>query len=130
MEFTDPQVILFVSDCERSADFYSQFGFVEHFRLPQTDPIKIEMTLAGFGLGLAAPGPAAESHGLQPVTSGHRAALTFWTDDVHSAYRGALEAGATDHKGPHPFLNGKLLVAFVVDPDGHPVQLTQRVERA
>lgn len=127
MELTEPQVILFVADCERAAAFYSRLGFVEHFRLPETDPVKVEMALGGFGLGLATPGPAAQSHGLQPVTHGHRACLTFWTDDVDAAYRHALEAGATDHAAPHGFLDDTLLVAFVEDPDGHPVQLTQRV---
>ncbi|MGH3097403.1 MAG: VOC family protein [Streptosporangiales bacterium] len=63
----------------------------------------------------------------QPVSSGHRACITLWTDDVDSAYAMARRAGATDHAAPHPFLEGRLRVAFVEDPDGHPVQLVQRV---
>ncbi|MFT4084926.1 MAG: VOC family protein [Nocardioides sp.] len=127
MEFTDPQVILFVADCERAAAFYAEFGFVERFRAPRQDPVKIEMDLGGFALGLALPGPAAESHGITPVVEGHRAAMTLWTDDVEAAYAHALSVGAADHRGPHPFLDGRLRVAFVEDPDGHPVQLVQRV---
>lgn len=130
MIVTDPQVILFVADCERSARFYESFGFEETFRTSAEAPVKIEMALGGFGLGLALPGPAAESHGLDPVTSGHRACLTFWTDDVEAAYAEALAAGATDHAGPHPFLDGRLRVAFVEDPDGHPIQLVERVQQA
>lgn len=126
MEFFDPQVILFVGDCERAAAFYAVFGFRETFRAPQVDPVKVEMALGGFGLGLALPGPAAESHGLTPVTTGHRACLTLWTDDVDGAYPLALAAGGTDSSAPHPFLDGRLRVAFVEDPDGHPVQLVQR----
>ena len=129
MRFTDPQVILFVADCERAARFYATFGFRETFRAPSRAPVKIEMVLDGFALGLALPGPAADSHGIDPVTSGHRACLTLWTDDVEGAHRAALTAGATDHQGPHPFLGDKLLVAFVEDPDGHPVQLVQRLRR-
>jgi catechol 2,3-dioxygenase-like lactoylglutathione lyase family enzyme len=127
--FTDPQVILFVSDCETAARFYACFGFVETFRTPETPPVKIELQKGGFALGLALPGPAAASHGITPVTAGHRACITLWTDDVEAAHALALAAGATDHAGPHPFLDGRLRVAFVEDPDGHPVQLVQRVDR-
>ena len=35
--------------------------------------------------------------------------------------------GAKDRRGPHPFLDGRLRVAFVEDLDGHPIQLVQRV---
>ncbi|WP_154795295.1 VOC family protein [Occultella kanbiaonis] len=127
MEFYDPQVILFVADCERAAAFYANFSFAETLRSSPTAPVKIEMTLGGFGLGLALPGPAASSHGLTPVTSGHRACVTIWTDDVDGAYAFALAAGASDHEGPHPFQDGRLRVPFVEDPDGHPIQFVQRV---
>jgi catechol 2,3-dioxygenase-like lactoylglutathione lyase family enzyme len=127
MPFFDPQVILFVADCEAAARFYAQFGFAETFRTNDVPPVKIEMALGGFGLGLALPGPAAESHGINPVTAGHRACITLWTDDVEAAYMNALRAGAVDHAGPHAFLDGRLRVAFVEDPDGHPIQLVQRM---
>lgn len=127
MTFFDPQVILFVRDCETAARFYSQFGFVETFRTGEVPPVKIEMALGGFGLGLALPGPAAASHGINPVTVGHRACITLWTDDVETAYANALRAGAVDHRGPHAFLDGRLRVAFVEDLDGHPIQIVQRV---
>ena len=128
MKFTSPQIVLFVSDVERAAQFYAGFGFVEAFRHPEIKPAKIEVSLAGFELGLALPGPAAEAHGIDPVTEGHRACLTLWTDDVTAAYSAALDAGAKDHRGPHPFLGGELLVAFIEDLDGHPIQLVERVE--
>lgn len=128
--YHDAQVILFVADTEAAASFYGHFGFRETYRTSQEAPIKIEMALGGFELGLALPGPAAESHGIEPVTSGHRACITLWTDDVEAAYRDALAVGAKDHAGPHPFLEGRLRVAFVEDPDGHPVQLVERVAPA
>lgn len=127
MQFTDAQVILFVADCEVSARFYATFGFAETFRSSPEQPVKIEMALGGFGLGLALPGPAAESHGVDPVTTGHRACITLWTDDVAQAYDTAIAAGGSRHAAPHAFLDGRLRVAFVVDPDGHPVQFVQRV---
>lgn len=128
--FRQAQVILFVADCERSARFYATFGFAETFRSPAENPVKIEMALGGFELGLALPGPAAESHGISPVTAGHRACITLWTDNVNEAHRLALDAGARDHRGPHPFLDGRLRVAFIEDPDGHPVQLVQRAAQS
>ncbi len=130
MEFSNPQVILFVDDCERAARFYSAFGFEETFCLPQSDPFKIELLKGGFGLGLALPGPARESHGLDPVTEGHRVCMTIWTDDVGGAHQLALDAGATDYAPPHDFLDGSLRVAIVEDPDGHPIQLVERIRAA
>ena len=128
MKFSEPQVILFVADCERSAQFYEQFGFEETVRTSQQTPVKIELSLGAFNLGLAEPGPAAESHDITPVTAGHRACLTLWTDDVvGAAYAMALRAGAVDNAGPHSFRDGLLRVAFVEDLDEHPIQLVQRV---
>jgi uncharacterized glyoxalase superfamily protein PhnB len=127
VEFRNAQVILFVADCERAAAFYETIGFTETFRVPRDAPIKVEMALGGFELGLALPGPAATSHHISPVTEGHRACITVWTDDCDAAYRAALAAGAVDNLAPHPFLGDKLRIAMVEDPDGHPVQLVQRV---
>lgn len=126
MKFTEPQVILFVTDCERAALFYEHFGFTETFRTTDQSPVKIEMSSGGFNLGLAQPEPAAASHGITPVAAGHRACITLWTDDVDGAYPMALRAGAADHSAPHSFLDGRLRVAFVEDPDGHPIQLVQK----
>ncbi|MCC3291559.1 glyoxalase/bleomycin resistance/extradiol dioxygenase family protein [Arthrobacter sp. zg-Y1110] len=128
MKIYNPQVILFVADVARAARFYAALGFNEEFSATGagTAPVKMEMALEGFELGLALPGPAAEAHGLTPVTAGHRACLTLWTDDVTAAYTAALDAGAKDLQGPHPFLDGRLRVAFVEDFDGHPIQFVER----
>jgi catechol 2,3-dioxygenase-like lactoylglutathione lyase family enzyme len=125
-EYRDAQVILFVADCDAAAALYRHFGFRETYRSREVPAIKIELALGGFELGLALPGPAAEAHDLVPVTEGHRACITLWTDDVEAAYAEALAAGAKDRRGPHPFLDGKLRVAFVEDLDGHPIQLVQK----
>ncbi|WP_084125880.1 glyoxalase/bleomycin resistance/extradiol dioxygenase family protein [Demequina sp. NBRC 110054] len=129
MEFSEPQVILFVGDCERASRFYTALGFRETFRSSPTEPVKVEMTLGGFVLGLALPGPAAESHGLTPVTEGDRACITLWTDDVEAAFAHAVASGGTSRRARHTFRE-TLLVAFVTDPDGHPVQLVQRMAEA
>ena len=127
MRLFAPQVILFVADAGRAARFYAALGFRETFRFPDAGPVKVELSLDGFGLGLAQPGPAAEAHGINPVTEGHRACLTLWTDDVAAAYRLALDAGAKEHSSPHPFLDGALRVAFVEDLDGHPIQFVEQM---
>lgn len=82
MEFTEPQVILFLSDPERSTRFYGAFGFHETFRTFVESPGKIELSLGGFMLGLSTADSAREHHRLEPVTAGHRACITLWTDDV------------------------------------------------
>lgn len=125
---TNPQAILFVADCERAARFYQVFGFHETFRTPGTSPVKIELRLDGFTLGLALTAPAAENHHITPVTHGHRACISLWTDDIDHAYRTALGAGAKNRQEPHPTLDGQLLVAFVEDADEHPIQLVQVVD--
>jgi catechol 2,3-dioxygenase-like lactoylglutathione lyase family enzyme len=127
VEFSDPQVILFVADTERAACFYGVFGFRETFRAPEENPVKIEMALGGFTLGLALPQLMAQSHGLEPVTAGHRACIALWTDDVDAAYRLSLSSGATDYRSPYALRDGRFRVALIEDPDGHPVQLVQKI---
>lgn len=46
-------------------------------------------------------------------------------DDTDATYAGLLAHGATAMSEPHDWL-GTLRVAWVVDPDGHPVELVQR----
>ncbi|MBD3752014.1 MAG: hypothetical protein IE935_06120 [Micrococcales bacterium] len=83
--------------------------------------------MGGFALGLVLPGPAAEAHGIDPVTTGHRAVITLWTDDLDAALALALASGGHSPGDPDEFLDGALRVAFVEDPDGHPAQLVQRI---
>lgn len=125
VQFSEPQVILFVANPEASARFYGTFGFAETFRTSAVDPGKIEMVKGGFTLGLATPASAAEAHGLVANTAPHRAVVVLWTDDVGGAYRLALDAGAREIRSPHEF-RGTLKIAFVSDLDGHPVHLVQR----
>lgn len=126
MGFSKPQAILFVRDPERSADLYRFFGFVETFRTPDEKPIKVEMSLDGFELGLAEPAAAATHHQIEPVIEGDRACITLWTDDIDVAYVEAQNQGALPRHAPHSFLDGQLRVAFLYDLDGHPIQLVQR----
>lgn len=127
MELHNPQIILFVSDAARAAEFYRAFGFQETFRAPEQNPVKVELRLGGLELGLATPEPVRENHGLDPVLSGDRFVLTFWADDVHEAHDLAVRIGGASRSEPRTIVDGKLLAAIVEDPDGNPMQLVQLV---
>ena len=123
--FRSPQVVLFSSDVPRAAAFYEALGFTETFRVPvDGEPIHIDLILDGYKLGLASIESTRDDHGLQPVVEGQRAAVVLWTDDVRTAYAGLLESGAPPLAAPHEWL-GRLLICWIADPDGHPVQLVQ-----
>jgi glyoxylase I family protein len=123
--FRDPQVVLFSADVERAARFYRSLGFVEGFRTPgQGEPIHVDVELGGYRIGIASIASTRDDHGLHPVEQGERAAVVLWTDDVPAALARLRSTGVAVLKEPEPWL-GRLLIAWVADPDGHPVQLVQ-----
>jgi len=125
--FAAPEVILFSADVERAAAFYRRLGFAETFRVPDEGaPIHVDLQLDGYKIGFASVGSSRDEHGLHPARSGQRATITLWTDDTARAYRMLTAAGVPGLKAPSAWL-GRLLVAWVQDPDGHPVQLVQRL---
>lgn len=123
-----PEVILFTADVERAADFYGLLGFREVFRASGTDgdPIHVDLELGGYRIGFALLSSAREDHGLHPVPTGQRATVTLWSDDVRADHDSLTAAGVPSLRPPRPWLE-RLLVAWVQDPDGHPVQLCQRL---
>jgi PPOX class probable F420-dependent enzyme len=126
--FTAPEVILFSGDVERAAEFYKRLGFAETFRVPQDGtPIHVDLELDGYKIGFAAIDSARQDHGLNPVASGQRATITLWTPDTAKAYRTLTARGVPALAEPSVWL-GRLLIAWVQDPDGHPVQLVQRFD--
>jgi catechol 2,3-dioxygenase-like lactoylglutathione lyase family enzyme len=126
MTFREPQVILFTTDVLRAAEFYIGLGFRETFRVPADDPIHVDLQLDGYTLGLASVASTRDDHGLDPVPSGQRAAVVLWTDDVPAAFRRLTGGGVPALVEPHEWL-GRLLIAWVADPDGNPVQLVQHL---
>jgi glyoxylase I family protein len=126
--FREPQVILFSEDVTRAAVFYGGLGFTETFRVPaEGDPIHVDLTLDGYKIGIASVASTRDDHGLDPVAAGQRAAVILWTDDVPAAYTAVTGAGATPLKPPHRWLD-RLLIAWVADPDGNPIQLVQHLQ--
>lgn len=119
--------MLFSRDVERAAAFWARLGFRETFRVPEDGaPIHVDLELDGYRLGLASVDSTRDDHGLEPVDDGQRAAVVLWTDDVAAAYRELTAAGVPGLGEPHAWL-GRLLIAWVLDPDGHPVQLAQHL---
>ena len=126
--FRRPQVILFSPDLPRAVAFYTSLGFRETFRVPvDGDPIHVDLALDGYTIGIASVASTRDDHGLDPVAEGQRAAVILWTDDVRTAYKALADAGAPALAAPHRWLE-RLLIAWVADPDGNPVQIVQRLD--
>ncbi|GEK81233.1 VOC family protein [Agrococcus baldri] len=124
--FGDPQVILFSADVERAAAFYRAFGFAERFRTPALGaPIHVDLELDGMRFGIASIASTRDDHGLAPVDHGQRAAVILWCDDVDAALAETEARGIPTLAAPEPWLTD-LRIAWIADPDGHPVQLVQR----
>ncbi|HSK91426.1 MAG TPA: VOC family protein [Euzebyales bacterium] len=125
--FRDPQVVLFSRDVEGLAAFYKELGFRETFRVPaHGQPIHIDVGLDNYVIGLASIDSTRDDHGLDPVGDGQRAAVVLWTDDTAAAYQKLVSRGCPSLKPPHRWLD-RLLIAWVADPDDHPLQIVQRL---
>ncbi len=123
--FHSPQVILFSEDVSRAAAFYAGLGFTETFRVPdEGEPIHVDLTLDDYKIGIASVASTRDDHGLDPVTEGQRAAVILWTDDTPAAFADLTARGVPPLAPPHPWL-GRLLIAWVADPDGNPIQIVQ-----
>jgi glyoxylase I family protein len=123
--FRNPQVILFSGDLPRAVAFYANLGFTETFRVPaEGEPIHVDLVLDGYKIGIASAASTRDDHGLDPVAEGQRAAVILWTDDTAAAFAQIVANGARALAGPHKWL-GRLLIAWVADPDGNPIQIVQ-----
>lgn len=124
-KFGEPQVILFSEDLSRIVAFYVKLGFTETFRVPvDGDPIHVDLALDGYKIGFATVTSARDDHGLDPAAEGQRAVVVLWTDDTASAYDELAANGATALAPPHIWLD-RLLIAWMADPDGNPIQIVQ-----
>jgi catechol 2,3-dioxygenase-like lactoylglutathione lyase family enzyme len=125
--FHDPQVNLYVNDAEISAKFYRDFfGFRETFRTPKTGtPIHIELQLGSMTLGVATTDSVGEIHGFKAGGGPPRAEVVLWTDDVDREYASLTERGVRPLSAPHDFVE-TVRGAWVVDPDGNPIQIVSK----
>lgn len=105
-----------------------RLGFVETFRVPTDDePIHIDLVLDGYGVGIASVRSSRDDHGLDPVPEGQRAAVILWTDDTATAHAELTAAGAPGLAAPDVWLD-RLLIAWIADSDGNPIQLVQSLQ--
>ncbi len=120
------QTNLYSADVASTVAFYERLGFAETFRTP-TDgaPIHVELVLDGFTLGVADVGSARRDHGLDVDAAGRGAEVCVWVQDADATYADLVQHGAPSMSEPHDWLTS-LRVAWVADPDGHPVELVQR----
>ena len=125
--FTAPEVILFSADVERASAFYQRLGFLETFRVPPNGtPIHVDLELDGYKIGFASIQSSRDDHGLDPATTGQRGTITLWTADTATAYQTLLDDGVRGLFPPSVWLD-RLLIAWVQDPDGHPIQIVRRL---
>ena len=126
MDAVPAQTNLYSDRVGATVAFYTRLGFVETFRTP-TDgaPIHVELVLDGFKLGVAAAESARRDHGLDIDAAGRGGEVCVWVDDADATYAELLAHGASSMSAPHDWLES-LRVAWVADPDGHPVELVQR----
>jgi glyoxylase I family protein len=125
--FHTPQVILFSQNLPRAVAFYSSLGFTETFRTPiDGEPIHVDLSLDGYKIGIASVASTREDHGLEPVPEGQRAAVILWTEDTAAAFAELTANGAPGLAPPHAWL-GRLLIAWIADPDGNPIQIVQHL---
>lgn len=128
-QYVDPAVNYYVDDVETAVHFYVEhFGFVETFRTPkQGTPDHVEVKLGTLTLGLASKESGISVHGLPLGPSGYpRVELVLWTEDVDAAYADLISNGVPAVSAPHTFL-GTLRSAWVMDPEGNPVEIVSRV---
>jgi catechol 2,3-dioxygenase-like lactoylglutathione lyase family enzyme len=125
--FRTPQVILFSENLPRAIAFYTRLGFAETFRVPlDGEPIHVDLSLDGYKIGIASVSSTRDDHGLDPVPTGQRAAVILWTDDTEAAFADITAEGALALASPHEWL-GRLLIAWIADPDGNPIQIVQNL---
>lgn len=77
-------------------------------------------------LGIATRESAREDHGLNPGKN-HGSEIVLWTKDTNEAIQFLLEGGAEMLSKPHDFLDGKLRVGWVRDPDENPIQVVSKI---
>ena len=120
--------VVYAADVARTAAFYEQLGFVEHFRLPDDgEPGYIGLARDGADLGVTTVDTPRTFIGVEPGGGGPRFELYVFVDDVDETFAALCEAGAPPLMAPGVMPWGERL-AFVADPDGNPVGLAAPID--
>jgi catechol 2,3-dioxygenase-like lactoylglutathione lyase family enzyme len=127
--FRSPMINIYSRDLPKAQAFYTSLGFIETFRTPKTgSAIHVELKLDGFTLGIATVESAQQGHGLSTGGVGRWIEIVLWTDDTDRALDRLTAAGAPLLSRAHDWLDGRLRLGWVADPDGNPIQIVQRKE--
>lgn len=115
------QPILSTTDIERLSSFYVKlFGAEEHIRVPgENGPFFVMLRLGGAGLGIVDHQPGAEA-------APGRVTVAVFVENVDDLLPRVEPAGGKV-LGPANDMPWGHRVAHITDPDGNPVNLTQRL---
>jgi lactoylglutathione lyase len=117
--------VLYVDDVAASSSFYSAaFGLSLRFITEEADYAEFETGQTA--LALCSRSLGVESTGLDLVEHRPMSNVTFVVEDVQSAWDVALTHGAIAQKPPMTKPWGQTS-AYVLDPDGHVIELATRV---
>jgi lactoylglutathione lyase len=125
--FRSALVNLYTRDIEAAVGFYRDLlGFTETFRTPETGlPEHVELSLAGFTLGLGTVEAARRAHGVDASPGHPTMALVVWSDDVDIAFDRLTAAGVPVEQPPHDTGNGNRN-ALLHGPDGTLVEIVSK----
>ncbi len=127
MVFSFAWCVLYVDDVAASSVFYSAaFGLPLRFITEEADYAEFETGQTA--LALCSRSLGAESTGLDLAERLPMSNVTFVVEDVQSAWTLALANGATAQKPPVTKPWGQTS-AYVLDPDGHVIELATRVTK-
>ena len=129
--FSDPFPIIYSNDVPRLVAFYvDAFGFEVSFRWPSEPDQPIEFANLMLGVcGIGVGRPLAPLHG-RPVAASSEPAnfeLCIVADDVDAAARAVVQRGATLISDPVDQPWGERM-AYVADPDGHPIMIYAKLD--
>jgi lactoylglutathione lyase len=128
--FRSALVNLYTRDIDDAVEFYRDLlGFTETFRTPETGrPEHVELSLAGFTLGLGSVDAAKRAHGVEADPGHPTMALVVWADDVDIAFDRLTAAGVQVEQPPHDTGNDNRN-ALVRGPDGTLVEIVSKRSR-
>lgn len=129
--FTNHLFNIYTRSIAPSLHFYHDLlGFKETFRVPANGPPEhVELELGPLNLGVSTLEALERDHGLSAGGGPPRGEVVLWVVDVDAAYSSMQAQGAPSLSPPHDFA-GALRGAWVSDPDGNPIQMVNRRDRA
>jgi lactoylglutathione lyase len=118
------QYCINVTDLERSTRFYSEvlgLDIEQRFDIPEASEVLLGSKDSDGKIQLA-----QQKNQQGPIVHGAVYKLYLYTDDCKKVYERALAFGSKSKMEPQVLTEWNCTVAFVLDPDGYPVEIVQR----